>query len=288
MGITIEEHRVVQFADSVRMLSQQGASLLRGLVDDYPLTGKTGSIDFIGPVSPKKREGRNADTQLQSTPHYRRWFVAETWDFADIIESQDKANMLYDPTGPYTRNAAKGFARLIDDVIIAAAFADVVTGEERGSSVLWSNQTNQIQTEAGTNGLTLAKLRAAKKRNLKNEERGKWWMVISPDQLDNLLGTTEVTSADYAAVKALVQGEVDTFMGFTFLISNRLPTTAGGKRRCLAFTEGAIGFVEQKGMDTRVSERDDKNYNTQIWASTMIGAVRSEETKVLEIQCHEA
>jgi hypothetical protein len=42
-------------------------------------------------------------------------------------------------------------------------------------------------------------------------------MLIHANTLAGLLGETQVTSADFASVKALVQGDIDTFMGFKFV-----------------------------------------------------------------------
>jgi hypothetical protein len=40
-----------------------------------------------------------------------------------------------------------------------------------------------------------------------------------------------------------------------------------------------------KDMTTRISERDDKSYATQVYASMTIGATRMEETRVGYIEC---
>lgn len=42
-------------------------------------------------------------------------------------------------------------------------------------------------------------------------------MVVNPRQLHNLMKNTKVTSADFNSVKALVNGQIDSFYGFKFI-----------------------------------------------------------------------
>ena len=51
------------------------------------------------------------------------------------------------------------------------------------------------------------------------------FIIVGPIQISDLLAVTQATSSDYASVKALVNGEIDTFMGFKFVVSNRLSKT---------------------------------------------------------------
>ncbi|MEK9896448.1 MAG: phage capsid protein, partial [Burkholderiaceae bacterium] len=109
----------------------------------------------------------------------------------------------------------------------------------------------------------------------------------SAKQLSDLLALTQITSADYNSVKALVQGQIDTFMGFKFIRSERLGLDGSSNRQVLAFTKSAIGLAVGKDMSTKISERADKNYATQVFLSMTIGATRVEDEKVVEIACQE-
>ena len=95
-------------------------------------------------------------------------------------------------------------------------------------------------------------------------------MVIGPQQLSNLLNVTNVTSSDYNSVKALVQGELDTFMGFKFITSTRLSKTST-KRKVLAFAQDGIKLAIGKDLMTKVDERSDKGYATQVYVCQSIG-----------------
>jgi hypothetical protein len=110
---------------------------------------------------------------------------------------------------------------------------------------------------------------------------------VSPEQITNLLATTEVTSSDFNTVKALVQGEINSFLGFNFTVSNRLSKT-GNDRTCIAFAQDGLTLAIGKDINARIDERADKSYATQVYYCQTIGATRMEEAKVLGIVCQEA
>jgi hypothetical protein len=82
----------------------------------------------------------------------------------------------------------------------------------------------QIIAEAGTGRFTIAKLRQAKEiLDLADVDPSlPRHIVVGPKQITDLLGTTEVTSSDFNTVKALASGDINSFLGFNFVVSNRL------------------------------------------------------------------
>jgi hypothetical protein len=99
--------------------------------------------------------------------------------------------------------------------------------------------------------------------------------------------STEVTSSDFNTVKALANGEVNSFLGFNFTVSNRLSKT-GNDRTCIAFAQDGITLGIGKDVNARIDERADKSYATQVYYCMSIGATRMEQAKVLGIVCQEA
>ena len=182
------------------------------------------------------------------------------------------------------KSGANSMARAIDDLIIAAATGNAVDGA--GSNVaLPAGQ----KIAHGSAGLTLAKLISAKEILDGNdvdpdEER---YMVLGSQQVSNLLNTTEVKSADYNSIKALVQGDIDTFMGFKFLRSERL-TLASTQRTCFAFTKSAMGLGIGKDVSTKIDLRPDKSYAHQVYLSFVAGATRVQDECVVEVLCTES
>jgi hypothetical protein len=144
----------------------------------------------------------------------------------------------------------------MDDEIIAAAIGSANTGET-GSTSTSMLAANQIAN--GGTDLTVAKLRTAKKRlDLESVDPSiPRYIAVGPEQIDALLGDTNVTSSDFNTVKALVQGEIDTFMGFKFITTNRL-SKSGNIRSCFAWAEDGVALAIGKDVMARIDERSDK------------------------------
>jgi len=287
MSSQITTAMVQQYSNNVAMLSQQKGSLLRGAVDTESVVGKNSFFDQVGVATAQKRVTRHSDTPQMDTPHSRRRVSLVDYEYADLIDNQDKIRTLIDPTSSYALAAAYALGRAQDDEIIAAISGTAYTGETGSTATPLG--AGQAITESGTAGLTIAKLRSAKEiLDLGNVDASiARYIAVSPKQITDLLGTTEVTSSDYNTVKSLANGEVNSFLGFNFIVVNRL-ALASSKRLCLAWAMDGVKLALGQDITTRIDERSDKGYATQVYVCQSIGATRMEESKVVSIQAHEA
>ena len=278
---------VQQYSNNVQMLSQQKGSLLRNAVDVETVVGKNAFFDQVGVATAQKRVSRHSDTPQIDTPHARRRVSLVDYEYADLIDNQDKIRTLIDPTSSYAMAAAYALGRSQDDEIIAALSGTAYTGET--GSTATALPSSQKITEASTAGLTIAKLRSAKEiLDLASVDQSiPRWICVSPKQITDLLGTTEVTSSDFNSVKALANGEVNSFLGFNFIVSNRL-SIASSKRLCLVWAMDGCKMAIGQDLMTRIDERSDKGYATQVYVCQSIGATRMEEEKVVTIEAYEA
>ena len=275
---------VQQYSANIQMLSQQMGSLLRDKVRVESVVGKNAFFDQVGSVTAQLRTSRHADTPQVDTPHSRRRLSLADYEFADLIDQTDKVRLLIDPTSSYAQAAAMAMGRAMDDVIITAALGTASTGETGAGS-----ETVQTGVVKGTTGLTVAKLISAKDLLDKADVDPSIprHIIVGPEQLGNLLGDSEVTSSDFNTVKALVRGELDTYLGFKFTVSNRLPKT-GNDRTCIAYAQDGLLLGIGKDISARIDERADKSYATQVYYCQTIGATRMESAKVVPIVAIEA
>ena len=287
MSTQITTAFVEQYSSNIQMLSQQKGSILRDKVRLESVTGKNAFFDQVGSVTASVRTTRHSNTPQSNTPHSRRRVSLVDYEFADLVDDLDKVRMLVDPTSTYALAAAYAMGRAMDDAIITAATAAADTGVAGATSV--ALPASQIIAEAGTTGMTIAKLRQAKEIiDLADVDPSlPRHIIVSPKQITDLLGTTEVTSSDFNTVKALAQGDINSFLGFNFIVSNRL-AVASQIRDCIAFVSDGIGLAVGKDATARIYERADKGYATQVYYSAAFGATRMEEDKVVKIQAYEA
>ena len=275
-----------QFSTNVQLLSQQTGSILRGGVSEESVTGEKAFFDQVGAAAAVKRTSRHQDTPMVETPHSRRMVTMDSYEWADLIDDADKVRMLIDPTSTYARAAAAAMGRAMDDAIIEAATGTAKTGKSGATSTTML-AANQIAN--GSADLTLAKLIEAKKvLDLGSVDPSiPRHIAVGPDQIEALLNSTTVTSSDFNTIKALVQGEINTFLGFQFHVSTRL-AKSGNIRTCFAWAEDGVKLAVGKDVMSRIDERSDKSYSTQVYYCATFGATRMEEEKVVQIDCDES
>ena len=294
MSVNITNSLVAQYCGNVQALVQQKGSKLRSLVGVETVRGKHAYIDQIGQVAAVKKTTRHADTPQMDTPHKRRRLTLETYNWADLIDNDDKVRMLIDPVSDYANAAAWAMGRAMDQAIVEAALGTAYSGET-GATAVTLPATQIIDADCETK-FTFDKLRQIKRLFDANDVPAEGrYVVLSAYQLDDLLSETKVTSADYASAKALVRGELDNFMGFTFIQLNGrradntliLPEASTGVRSCLAFWKDGIKLGIGQDIVGKITERDDKCFATQVYYEMSIGATRMQEELVVRVNCKE-
>lgn len=293
MSATVDVHVVQQFTDGITHLAQQKVSRLRGYVDiDPKVVGDRAYYNQLGQTSMTKRVSRHGDTEYTDTPHHRRMVTLESWDVADLLDTDDKVQMLTDPLNSYSQSFAMAAGRKIDDVIIEAAFATAKTGKTGTGSETWPTTEQPVVDEdlgGADSGLNLEKVRQAKLQLDENEvpDDGRY-IVCSAQQIDDMIAEAEVQSIDTNTYRALVNGTVTSFMGFDWIRSERLLTNASGWRRVLAFQRNSLKLAIGINPRGRISEMPNKRYSMQAFYEMRVGATRMDPYGVVEIECVES
>ena len=283
---------VKQFGSNLDFLVQQKGSLLRSAVRLETVTGEEAYFDQLGSTAAIKRTTRNSDTPLVKSEHKRRRVTMYDYEWADLIDNADKLKMLIDPQSDYAINAAWALGRSIDDSIIEC-FSNTAYAGKAGATATIFTAANIVS--GGVTRLSLQKLLDAKAildgaDCDPNEER---YIAVTSTQLTDLLNISEIKDADFNTVRALVRGEVDTFLGFKFIVCNRLSfpygmtSVAANFRSCPAWVRSGVVLALAKDINTQITQRADKSYSTQVYASMGIGATRMEEAKCVQILCTE-
>lgn len=277
---------VRQYQDTIQLLAQQQDARIRPTVMvDNNWTGEKKFYDQYNTDSMVEILTRYQDTPIQAPDHRRRMVTPRYFVSNTLEDPVDALQMLIDPKSTYMTAKKAAANRQIDDLIITAANGTSLTGKDGTVSIPFP-VANQIV--AGGLGLTKIKVLDAKQRLDAGEvEKDDRYFTHSSKQLEDLLNTTEVTSSDYNSVKALVQGELMTWVGFKWIHTERLNVDGALARLCLAYQKKGIQLTIQKEVEGRVDERPDKNYAWQVYLRLAMGATRLEEARVMEIACVE-
>ena len=85
-----------QYSNNVKLLAQEKGSQLRNTVLVESVVGKNAFFDQVGVATAVKRTTRHADTLQVDTPHSRRRVSLVDYEYADLIDNQDKVRTLID------------------------------------------------------------------------------------------------------------------------------------------------------------------------------------------------
>lgn len=286
MSVSIPVAHVEAYRSNVIMLSQQKGSRLLGTVrNDGNIVGRTVYYDRIGATAAQPITTRHADTPLANTPHSRRRAELVDYDWADLVDNIDRIRTLYDPTNPYAVSGAWAIGRSMDDVIIAAANGNSYEGQSGGTTTALP-AAQKVAVSAS--GLTLAKLISAREilDAADVDPELPRYFIVTAALISDLLNTTEVKSSDYNSVKALVQGQIDTFMGFKFIRTQRLTTDGSGDILALAYTQHALGVGMGQDLMVDIGPRRDKRNATQVYVCASLAATRIEDAQLVQVACN--
>jgi len=211
-------------------------------------------------------------TYSQVTASMSDYIAAE---YSDIFH-QAKVN--FDERRELVQVVGNAIGRRMDQLVIDALNA--------------ASSPSTVGTDVGgtTTNLNLAKLLAAKKAlDAKNVPQEGRCMVIHANGLSALLDETELTSSDFATVKSLSRGELDSFLGFRFvMLGDRdegglpLPST----RTSFAFHRDAVGLGISMNQKSEINYVPEK---TSFLVSSMFsaGAIAIDDEGIVKISSTE-
>ena len=291
---SVDQARVLQFRANVTHLFQQIGSKLRGKTREETLTGKAHFWERLAQTPAVLKSTRHGDTIMLDPTHSRRMAVPADYVWNALVDQQDKIRLLIDPNSEYAILASRALQLAYDDAVIAAFTADAATGESGATAVTFANDFNGARSS--TNGdwdpsaaaLTTPDVMKVKKDMDENEvdTDGRYWLAI-PAVFSQLLSASAApiaASSDYNSIKALVQGQLNTWCGFEWIMSNRLPVVSTTFYYTFAWQKAAMGVVMGKDITARLSERADKDYAVQSYASMTMGATRIQGEGVIRIK----
>lgn len=278
------------YSRNIMQLAQQKYSkLMRITYQKQNVKGKTFFQDQIGKWSMSAKGGRNVQTPNNDPNMGRRMGTLVDYHDNRMIDRGDELRMISDPRSSYTIAAASALGRQIDTVIAQKILSSANTGETGSTTITLGTTSiaahvNPTGTTTGTAAtLTFARVKNAKRiLDLEDVEMEDRFAVIGPSALDQLFDATQATSSDYAAVKALVRGEIDSWMGFQWITSNTLSST-GTVTSCFFMQRYAICLALGTEPLVRTDERTDLSYSWQVYYELNIGAVRLEESRIVQM-----
>lgn len=275
MGASVENVYVQTYAATVRHLAQQGISRLRPWVMEKSIQSEAHNWDRMAAAVASQKTTRKQATPDNDTAFSRRQSQPKTYDVGDVTEQEDIVQLLIDPNSNYAKAHAMAMRRAHDDEIIAAAVGDSRDGD--GNVVAFDTNQN---IGNGTAEISFDFVTEVTEKFMENdvdpdEEK---CFVIGPKQARKLLQLAEATSTDFTALRPLqAKGYVDNWMGYSWIVSNRLQAPAADQLHCFAMTKQALGLQMNRDITAKASEDPSISFAWRIYCMSTFGAVRVED-----------
>jgi hypothetical protein len=279
MSVSLSNAYVTLFDAEVKQAYQGKAMLVGAVRQRRGVEGATVRFPKVGRGVATPRISQSDVTPLNVgfsnvTCTLQDWNAAE---YSDIF-SQAKVN--FDERQELVQVLGNAIGRRQDQLVLDALNAASGTGTV--SNDIGGSDTN----------MNVAKLREAKRlldrANVPPEGRH---IILHASGLASLLSETAVTSSDFNTVKALVAGEINTFLGFTFhILGDRseggLAIDSSLDRTCFAFHKDAIGYAEGIAPRTEINYIPEKT-SFLVNAVFSAGAVAIDAEGIVKITARE-
>jgi hypothetical protein len=285
-----------------------------GTVQVVPITGENISFDDIGVATGKKKSTRFAKREVGDMTHRRRWISPEYY-YANpiLVDKQDNIALHSDPTSAYMQSITSWVERQKRDIVLASFEASVVAGKTPGAETAFSF-TDTIYTAATgsgrtivhdttdsgaaggvSTGLTEDKIMLAQQyfSDLGNPDGAQMYICCSYKQLRDLRKSALLQSIDTSDIKALMNRQIRTLMGVTFVVTNAI--TVGSSNDidadtnifpCYAWLEGGIKYAPFYAPKFNVWRNNEMVGEVwQIDCDFGASSVRAHEDMVLKIEC---
>lgn len=283
MVASIDNALTIEFSSMVHEAAQQQISRYRPYVKVLQMSGDVWAYDGLGTVEMRELQGRNPKVVFDDIDHLRRKITRKRFGLVLPIDASDVRGSLLNPQNNYAAAVSKAATRQYDRVIQAAAFADVLTGRDFGTTVTAAN--DGVLTVDATAGLTYEKLLEIKQNFMDNDvgvDQGER-LVIGHTGAEHtrLMRENELTSGDFSRNFVVDKGTITQALGmdlvsFAANAASPIIPVASSQRQLIAMSDRAIALGISKEMSIKIQERNDYHETTQVIVEMEIGAVRTE------------
>ena len=278
MPASLSNVAIEMFRDTFSNVYQGAAYLGNTSLSVYNCVGASFQWPIQGEAAMQARGAFQSQVPV-SDPGYEQVLTTyDNWVLNIPVDVYQQAELQVNVLGQLGKVHAKSAGRREDQTLINALDAATLPAAN-------------IIADGGVN-MTVAKLRqAATQMDEQNVDSDERFLIINPSQLSALLGEDEPTNVLYNINRTLVNGKIDTFLGFKIIsIGERqeggIPKV-GNIRSCFAWQMDALG----RAYSMTPTVETDWNPNIQSWLTISrmrLGASVLLPKGVIEIQCDES
>jgi hypothetical protein len=251
MSKNLTNAAVIEFDNEVKHQYQGSGKLRKTVSYRGNVTGESYKFTRMG-RGLANQKATQADVTPMDISHARQTATLENWNASEYTDIFDAAEVNFDEKTELAQTIAKSISRREDQIIIdamtAVSFAATNDGNPDTGLVLDISASRNFDFEVVR--------RASRHFNELEAEMADRHFAIQANVLEELLSVNQVTSSDYVSIKALMNGEINQWMGFTWhVIGTRqeggLPGVTGDEI-AYAYMKSAVGLAVGIDMKTEI------------------------------------
>ena len=286
----IDTARIIQFSSAVHVAAQQMKSRLSGIFPIRQMMGKSLAYDGVGSVEVSELTGRFNAVNFTDLAITRRKLPRLRRSLTIPFDSADASQVLINQEAEYAAALVNAMSRAFDRIGIEAAFADVQTGEEFGTTVTFAGEGGL--TVNATDGLTYFTLLEIAQNFIDNDVgtdlQEDFVFCISGDEHTQLMKLTELTSGDFSRQMVIDKGEITMAAGFRLVkfaanAPRPILSVASGVRSAPVMCSRGLVYGMPAQFDITVQERTDLVQTSQIQINWILGCLRTEAALIQKV-----
>lgn len=280
---TIDSVFVKQYADTyLALLEQKESKLLSTVTNIGSVTGTSWTLNEMGTLG----DEFNTLTRFGETQYTDASFASRLGTLNDFpnftrLAIQDLYKLKAQPQDQLLQRLHSKWNRKVDKVVYNALLGTVARKEVGADT--YTNvalPATQILGDA-TAPVTKQLLIDIRTKFMENECEEDIYVTYNADLLNTLLADTTLTSADYLAGQMLQRGEISNFLGFNWVHYEGIRSADGLSATGVAYTKSAVEVATNSISPLKIVEVETANRFHSIGHVEAIGAVRSDEKKVV-------
>lgn len=291
-GDTIDATFITQFSDTVYEMLGQTQARTRPYVNIEPLNSEEKMFDRIGHVDAQVINDKYQKVDFTQIEWDRRRVKAARVGVALPIDQWDAKRMLTDPNSPLAKRAVQALEREFDRFAIAAVLEDVYTG--RNGTVPKTAAQDGVEEVDATGGLTYEKLLEVSETFMGKEVGTdvpiRKVLFITEQEMTALMKEAELTSGDFSRQYVIDKGIMTRALDFEIVVFGSkvarpmLKVDNDNTRHCIAMAADAITVGITQSWMVKHEERNELWDTEQIKASGILGALRMDGNKLIDLQ----
>ncbi len=213
MSKNLTNAAVIEFDAEVKHEYQGKAKLRKTVTIRTGVRGESYKFTRMGKGIANQKASA-ADVTPMDISHDRQTATMSNWEAPEYTDIFDAQEVNFDEKQELAQTIAGAIGRREDQTIIDAMLSGTITYAATNDQ---NPDTGRILDISGTRNFDVAAVRTALQHLEEIEaDSSDRHILVRPAAMSEMLDDTEVTGADYVSVKALINGEFNTYLGFTW------------------------------------------------------------------------